>query len=221
MSTFFHEFGHALHGLLSNVTYPGLAGTNVSRDFVELPSQVMENWAKDPLVMKEFALHYKTGEPMPQELMDKLIESGQFNEGFATVEFIASALLDMQYHTITNPYPAEKLSDVASITDERTIKKYNMMPEIHFRHGSTHFQHAFYWGYSAGYYSYLWSGILDADAYEAFRETGDLFDPATALSFRKNILERGGTDDPMKLYVKFRGREPEIEPLLRQRGLLR
>jgi peptidyl-dipeptidase Dcp len=221
MTTFFHEFGHALHGLLSNVTYPGLSGTNVSRDFVELPSQVMENWAKDPKVMKEFALHYETGEPMPEELMDKLIESGHFNQGFETVEFIASALLDMEYHTITEPYPADKLSQVASITDEITISKYNMMPEIHFRHGSTHFQHAFYWGYSAGYYSYLWSGILDADAYEAFRETGDLFDPETALSFRKNILERGGTADPMSLYVEFRGREPEVEPLLRQRGLLR
>ncbi|MBW6499493.1 MAG: M3 family metallopeptidase [Bacteroidales bacterium] len=221
MTTFFHEFGHALHGLLSDVTYPGLAGTNVSRDFVELPSQVMENWAKDPEVMKEFALHYETDQPMPQELMDKIIESGHFNQGFATVEFIASALLDMEYHTITEPYPADKLSEVASITDERTISKYNMMPEIHFRHGSTHFQHAFYWGYSAGYYSYLWSGILDADAYEAFRETGDLFDAETALSFRKNILERGGTKDPMELYVNFRGREPEVEPLLRQRGLLR
>lgn len=221
MSTFFHEFGHALHGLLSNVTYPGLAGTSVSRDFVELPSQVMENWAKDPVVMKEFALHYKTGEPMPQELMDKLVESGQFNEGFATVEFLASALLDMQYHTITQPYPESQLGEVASITNQRTIEKYNMMPEIHFRHGSTHFQHIFSGGYSAGYYSYIWSGILDADAYEAFRETGDLFDQETARSFRENILERGGTDDPMNLYVKFRGREPEVEPLLRQRGLLR
>lgn len=221
MTTFFHEFGHALHGLLSDVTYPGLAGTNVPSDFVELPSQVMENWAKDPEVMKEFALHYETGEPMPQELMDKIIESGHFNQGFATVEFIASALLDMEYHTITEPYPADKLSDVASITDQRTISKYNMMPEIHFRHGSTHFQHIFSGGYSAGYYSYIWSGILDADAYEAFRESGDLFDPETALSFRQNILERGGTKDPMELYVNFRGREPEVEPLLRQRGLLR
>ncbi len=221
MSTFFHEFGHALHGLLSNVTYPGLAGTRVPRDFVELPSQIMENWAKDPEVMKEFALHYQTRQPMPQDLINKIIESSHFNQGFATVEFLASALLDMEYHTITQPYPAEKQNDVARLTNELTIKKYNMMPEIHFRHGSTHFQHIFSGGYSAGYYSYIWSGILDADAYEAFRESGNLFDPATALSFRKNILERGGTDDPMTLYVNFRGREPKIEPLLRQRGLIR
>ncbi len=221
MTTFFHEFGHALHGLLSNVTYPGLSGTNVPRDFVELPSQIMENWAREPEVMKTFALHYQTGEPMPQDLMDRLIESGHFNQGFATVEFLASALLDMEYHTITVPYPNDKLAEVAAITDRLTIEKHNMMPEISFRHGSTHFQHAFYWGYSAGYYSYIWSGILDADAYEAFRETGDLFDQATADSFRRNVLASGGTADPMELYVRFRGREPEIEPLLRQRGLLR
>ena len=221
MRTFFHEFGHALHGLLSNVTYPGLSGTNVSRDFVELPSQIMENWARDPEVMKDFALHYETREPMPQELMDKLIESGHFNQGFETVEFLASALLDMEYHTITEPYPADQLNQVATMTDELTIEKYNMMPEIHFRHGSTHFQHIFSGGYSAGYYSYIWSGILDADAYEAFREAGDLFDPETALSFRKNVLESGDTEDPMTLYVRFRGHKPEVEPLLRQRGLLR
>ncbi|NLM93674.1 MAG: M3 family metallopeptidase [Bacteroidales bacterium] len=221
MTTFFHEFGHALHGLLSDVTYPGLSGTNVARDFVELPSQIMENWAKDPAVMKDFALHHETREPMPQELMDKLVASGHFNQGFETVEFLASTLLDMEYHTITEPYAADQLDQVARITNERTINKYTMMPEIYFRHGSTHFQHIFSGGYSSGYYSYIWSGILDADAYEAFREAGDLFDPATALAFRKNVLERGGTEDPMALYVKFRGHEPEVEPLLRQRGLLR
>lgn len=221
MTTFFHEFGHALHGLMSDVTYPSLSGTNVPRDFVELPSQIMENWANEPEVMKTFALHYETRQPMPDELMERLKQSQQFNEGFATVEFIASALLDMGYHTITQAYAQEQLKDVARITDEMTIKKYNMMPEIAFRHGSTHFQHAFYWGYSAGYYSYIWSGILDADAYEAFRETGDVYNPEVALSFRRNVLERGGTEEPMAMFVNFRGREPEIGPLLRQRGLVR
>jgi peptidyl-dipeptidase Dcp len=221
MTTFFHEFGHALHGLMSDVTYPSLSGTNVPRDFVELPSQIMENWANEPEVMRTFALHYQTGEPMPQELMDRLKASQQFNQGFSTVEFLASAWLDMEYHTITEPYPQDQLKEVPRITDERTRQRYNMMPEIYFRHGSTHFQHAFYWGYSAGYYSYIWSGILDADAYEAFRETGDVYNQEVARSFRENILARGATEEPMTMFVNFRGREPEIGPLLRQRGLVR
>ena len=221
MTTYFHEFGHALHGLLSKVTYPSLAGTNVPRDFVELPSQIMENWAKEPEVMKSFARHYQTGEYMPQELMDRLVESAQFNQGFATVEFLASAFLDMEYHTITQPFAEDQLKEVPDIIDVRTIENTGLIPEIHFRHGSTHFNHAFYWGYSAGYYSYLWSGLLDADAYEAFRETGNLFHQPTAQSFRQNILERGGTKDAMEMYIDFRGREPEIGPLLRQRGLVR
>ena len=221
MRTYFHEIGHALHGLMSNVTYPSLAGTNVPRDFVELPSQIMENWAKDPLVLVDFAFHHETGEPIPQELLAKIEAAGNFNQGFSTVEFVASAFLDMEYHTITTKYPQDKLDQVASITDELTIKKYNMMPEIHFRHGSTHFMHAFTWGYSAGYYSYLWSGLLDADAYEAFRETGDLFDQETAERFRRYVLAAGGTADPMELYVKFRGAEPKEEHLLRQRGLIK
>lgn len=221
MTTFFHEFGHALHGLLSKVTYPSLAGTAVPRDFVELPSQIMENWAKEPSVMITFAKHYETGEPMPQELIDRIQASSHFNQGFSTVEFLASAFLDFEYHTITQPYPDDQIAYVANITDQKTIKKIGLIPEIHFRHGSTHFQHIFSGGYSSGYYSYIWSGLLDADAFEAFRETGDLFDQATATSFRKNILERGGTADAMEMYVKFRGKEPQIEPLLKQRGLIR
>jgi len=221
MTTFFHEFGHALHGLLSKVTYPSLAGTAVPRDFVELPSQIMENWAKEPSVMITFAKHYETGEPMPQELIDRIQASSHFNQGFSTVEFLASAFLDFEYHTITEPYPDDQIANVANITDQKTIKKIGLIPEIHFRHGSTHFQHIFSGGYSSGYYSYIWSGLLDADAFEAFRETGDLFDQATASSFRKNILERGGTADAMEMYVKFRGKEPQIEPLLKQRGLIR
>ena len=221
MTTFFHEFGHALHGLLSNVTYPSLAGTSVPRDFVELPSQIMENWANEPEVMITFAKHYDTKEPMPQALMDRIQASSHFNQGFATVEFLASAFLDFEYHTITKSFAEDKLKDVAGIIDARTIKNTGLIPEIHFRHGSTYFQHIFSGGYSAGYYSYIWSGLLDADAYEAFRETGDFFDQATARSFRENILERGGTKDAMEMYINFRGKEPQIEPLLRQRGLLR
>ena len=221
MTTYFHEFGHALHGLLSNVTFPSLAGTNVPRDFVELPSQIMENWANEPEVMQTFAKHYLTGDPMPQELMDRLVASSQFNQGFATVEFLASAFLDMEYHTITEPFAADILAEVPTIIDARTIENTGLIPEIHFRHGSTHFNHAFYWGYSAGYYSYIWSGLLDADAYEAFRETGDFFHQPTAQSFRENILERGGTKDAMEMYIDFRGHKPEIGPLLRQRGLVR
>lgn len=221
MTTFFHEFGHGLHGLLSNVTYPSLAGTNVPRDFVELPSQIMENWANEPEVMRTFARHFETGDPMPQELMDRLAASAQFNQGFATVEFLASAFLDLEYHTITEPFAEDRLSEVAGIIDQRTIEKTGLIPEIHFRHGSTHFGHIFSGGYSAGYYSYIWSGLLDADAYEAFRETGDVYDQATARAFREHILERGGTKDAMEMYIGFRGREPELEPLLRQRGLLR
>jgi peptidyl-dipeptidase Dcp len=221
MTTFFHEFGHALHGLLSNVTYPSLAGTSVPRDFVELPSQVMENWANEPEVMITFAKHYETKEPMTPALMDRIQASSHFNQGFATVEFLASAFLDFEYHTITKPFAEDKLNEVAGIIDQRTVKNTGLIPEIHFRHGSTHFQHIFSGGYSAGYYSYIWSGLLDADAFEAFRETGDFFHRETARSFRENILERGGTKDAMEMYVNFRGKEPQIEPLLRQRGLLR
>lgn len=216
MTTFFHEFGHALHGLLANTHYYTLSGTSVPRDFVELPSQVMENWAKHPDVMKMFAKHYETGDTIPDELIEKIMESSYFNEGFATVEFLASGLLDMEYHTLASyePFAVEEF-------EEMVENKYNMMDEIYFRHGSTHFQHIFSGGYSAGYYSYIWSGVLDADAFEAFVETGDLFHQETAQRFREEILERGGTRDAMEMYVNFRGKEPGIEPLLRQRGLIR
>ncbi len=221
MTTFFHEFGHALHGLLSDVHYPSLAGTSVVRDFVELPSQIMENWANEPEVMKTFALHYETGEPMPESLMNRIVESAHFNQGFATVEFLMSTYIDMEYHTNTEPFDEGILDEASKIVEEQTIEKYGMIPEIHYRWASTNFNHIFSGGYAAGYYSYLWSGLLDADAYEAFRETGDVYDQETARSFRENILERGNIKDAMEMYVDFRGREPAIEPLLRQRGLLR
>jgi len=213
VETFFHEFGHGLHGLLSNCTYKSLSGTSVPRDFVELPSQIMEHWATHPEMLKIYAKHYKTNEPMPDELIEKLKNSSYFNQGFATVEFVASALLDMRYHTLTQKTDINPEEFQSKVSNE-----IGLIPEIHYRHASTHFNHIFSGGYSAGYYSYLWSGVLDADAFEAFREKG-IFDRDVAKSFRNNILSRGKTEDPMTLYIKFRGKEPSIEPLLKVRGL--
>ena len=213
-STFFHEFGHALHGLLSNSTYYSLSGTSVPRDFVELPSQIMENWASEPEVLKLYAKHYQTGEVIPDELIEKIQNSAYFNQGFATVEYLAASFLDMGYHNMKE----FNLNDVSSFEDA-TLAQIGLIPEITSRYRSTYFNHIFSGGYSSGYYSYIWSGILDSDAFEAFKENG-LFDQATAESFRKNILERGGTEDPMVLYKKFRGAEPDIKPLLKRRGLL-
>ncbi len=212
--TFFHEFGHALHGLLSNVTYPSLAGTNVPRDFVELPSQVMENWINEPEVMRTIAKHYETGETIPDDLVSRMEKSAHFNQGFKTAEYLAASYLDMDYHTLSE----KQEIDIYEFEDN-CIEKIGLIPEIIFRYRSTYFNHIFSGGYSAGYYSYIWSGMLDADAYQAFVETGDFFDQETAQSFRTNILEAGGTKDAMDLYVNFRGREPIIEPLLKQRGL--
>ncbi|MEA5109415.1 Dipeptidyl carboxypeptidase [bioreactor metagenome] len=213
-STFFHEFGHALHGLLSNSTYYSLSGTSVPRDFVELPSQIMENWASEPEVLKLYAKHYQTGEVIPDDLIGKIQNSAYFNQGFATVEYLAASFLDMGYHNMKE----FKLTDVSSFEDA-TLAQIGLIPEITSRYRSTYFNHIFSGGYSSGYYSYIWSGILDSDAFEAFKENG-LFDQATAESFRKNILERGGTENPMVLYKKFRGAEPDIKPLLKRRGLL-
>lgn len=212
--TFFHEFGHGLHGLLSKTTYPSLAGTNVSRDFVELPSQIMENWSTDPEFLKMYALHYETGEPMPDELIKKMKESGSFNQGFATTEFLAAAILDMDYHTL------ETSTEIDVVKFEKdAMNKIGLISEIIPRYRSTYFQHIFSGGYSSGYYSYIWSGLLDADAYEAFKETGDIFDAETAKRFR-TLLEKGGTVDPAQLYREFRGADPDPKALLRQRGLI-
>lgn len=214
VQTLFHEFGHALHGLLSKCTYPSVAGTNVVHDFVELPSQIMENWAGDPEVLKVYARHYKTGEPIPQELIDKLQKSSHFNQGFATTEFMAAALLDMAYHTVktTEPIHVEKF-------EKETLDKLGLIPEITVRYRSTYFSHIFDSGYSAGYYAYTWAEVLDADAFQAFKETGDIFNPEKALAFRQYVLSKGGSDDAMKLYREFRGKDPSIEPLLKRRGL--
>ena len=213
VNTLFHEFGHALHGLLSKCTYNSLSGTSVPRDFVELPSQIMENWAAESEVLKTFAKHYETGEVIPQSLIDKIEKSSKFNQGFATVEYLAASFLDMDWHTLTDAVEREVIQFETS-----SLSKIGLIPEIVVRYRSPYFQHIFSGGYSSGYYSYIWAQVLDADAFEAFKEKS-LFDPETALSFRKNILEKGGTEDPMMLYKRFRGAEPKIDALMKRRGL--
>jgi len=211
--TLFHEFGHGLHGLLSDCTYNRLSGTSVSRDFVEMQSQIMENWAFEPEVLKMYAKHYETGEVIPQELIDKLEKASLFNQGFATVEYLAASFLDMDWHILTE---AKEL-DVDEF-EEASLNKIGLIPEIVVRYKSPYFNHIFSGGYASGYYSYIWAEVLDADAFQAFKETS-LFDQKTAQSFRENILERGGTEDPMVLYKRFRGAEPKVESLLKKRGL--
>lgn len=213
--TYFHEFGHALHGLLSNVKYESLSGTNVSRDFVELPSQVLENWGSDPEVLKTYAKHYQTGEVIPDALIKKIDEVGTFDQGFATVEYLAASLLDMDYHTQTEPITIN-----VDTFEDASMKKIGLIDAIIPRYRSSYFLHIFSspTGYAAGYYSYIWSGVLDTDAFEAFKST-ELFNPEKAQAFRKNILEKGNTEDAMELYKRFRGSEPSIEPLLKKRGL--
>lgn len=213
VTTFFHEFGHALHGLLSNVQYQSLAGTSVPRDFVELPSQVMENWATEPTVMKQYAFHYQTGEVIPDDLIAKLTNSGTFGQGFGTTEYLAASLMDLDYHT-----QSQDITLDADSFEKASLDKIGLIDEIIPRYRSPYFQHIFAGGYSSGYYSYIWSGVLDTDAFQAFKET-DLFNQEKAQAFRKEILERGGTDEPMKMYVNFRGAEPTIDALLQKRGL--
>ncbi|HPF69835.1 MAG TPA: M3 family metallopeptidase, partial [Candidatus Krumholzibacteria bacterium] len=195
VGTMFHEFGHALHGMLSDCRYETLSGTSVARDFVELPSQIMENWAFEPQVLDMYARHYRTGEPMPAGLKAKISDSKHFNQGFATTEYVAASFLDMDWHTLAS---AEGLD--ARAFEDASMAKIGLIPQVISRYKSPYFRHSFGGGYSAGYYSYLWAEVLDADAFEAFKETGDIFDPKTAAAFRDNILERGGTEDPMVLY---------------------
>jgi peptidyl-dipeptidase Dcp len=213
-STLFHEFGHALHGLLSNSTYASLSGTAVPRDFVELPSQIMENWAADPEVLTTYARHYKTGAPMPQALIEKIKKAGTFNQGFATVEYLAASFLDMDWHTLSDPKEVDPVA-----FEEQSMKKIGLIPSIVSRYKTPYFNHIFNNGYASGYYSYIWAAVLDADAFQAFKAKS-LYDQTLAHSFRKNILERGGTEEPMTLYKRFRGAEPGITPLLKKRGLL-
>lgn len=213
--TLFHEFGHGLHGLLSNVKYSSLSGTNVPRDFVEFPSQVMENWMSEPEVLKLYAKHYQTGEVIPDELIKKISASGKFNQGFATVEYMAACYLDMGYHTLKTT----DLQDAKNFEIEQ-MNKIGLIEEIIPRYRSTYFNHVFGGdpSYSSGYYSYLWSEVLDADAFQAFKETS-IFDQETAKKYRF-MLSQGGTKPGMELYKEFRGSEPKIDPLLRKRGLL-
>lgn len=214
VETLFHEFGHALHGFLSQCTYKSLAGTNTPRDFVEFPSQVMENWCYEPEVMKTYAFHYQTGEVIPDSLIEKIQRTRTFNKGFVETELLCASILDMDYHVLTN---ADSL-DVDKFEAE-SMQKMGMIPEIIVRYRSTFFNHIFTTGYEAGYYSYTWSAVLDADCFHAFKETGNLFDQRVATSLRKNILERGNTQDCAELYRNFRGKEANPEFLLERLGM--
>ena len=213
VETMFHEFGHALHGLLSQCTYPSVSGTAVPRDFVELPSQIMENWAFEPEVLATYAFHYETGEIIPDELVAKIQAAGTFNQGFMTTELAAASILDMMWHEISS---VEGI-DVETFEAE-ACKRMGLIDEIIPRYRSTYFNHIFGGGYSAGYYSYLWAEVLDKDAFELFKQKG-LFDAETAMSFRRNVLEKGGSDEAMDLYRRFRGADPDSGALLRGRGL--
>lgn len=212
VETLFHEFGHGLHGLLTKCQYKGTSGTNVVRDFVELPSQINEHWATEPEVLKMYAKHYATGETIPDELIEKILKQKAFNQGFITTELLAAAMLDMDLHM---------LKDVSNLDilefEKQAMDKLGLIPEIAPRYRATYFNHII-GGYAAGYYSYLWANVLDNDAFEAFKERG-IFDKTTADLFRNNVLAKGDSDDPMVLYKNFRGAEPSLEPLLKNRGM--
>lgn len=213
--TLAHELGHAFHGLFSDVTYPSLSGTSVPRDFVEFPSQVMENWMGEAEMLRSYARHHETGEPLSEAVIEKLDAASTFNQGFATVEYMAAAYLDLAWHTLTEPVEHD-----ADAFEEDAMERLGLIDEIIPRYRTTYFNHIFAGGYSSGYYSYLWSEVLDADTYAAFTETGNIFDAETALRLRQEILSRGGTRPGMELYRNFRGREPSIEALLEKRGLV-
>jgi peptidyl-dipeptidase Dcp len=214
--TLFHEFGHALHGMLSEVTYPSLSGTSVFTDFVELPSQLYEHWQEQPAVLRQFARHYQTGEPLPDDLLKRFLAARKFNQGFATVEFVSSALVDLEFHS----QPAASIGDVRAF-ERAELDKIGMPAEISMRHRPQQFGHIFSGDhYAAGYYSYMWSEVMDADAFGAFEEAGDIFDPAVAKRLHDDIYSSGGSRDPEDAYIAFRGREPEPDALLRRRGLL-
>ncbi len=214
VTTMFHEFGHALHGLLSKVSYRKISGTNVPTDFVELPSQILENWAAQPEVMKSYAKHYKTGEIIPDELIQKLENSQYFNQGFTAVEYLSASFLDMDWHIATEI----KNYDVLEF-ENAAMKRIGLLPEIVVRYRSPYFAHIFGGGYSAGYYSYLWAEVLDADAFDLFLEKG-IFDSETAKSLRQNILEKGGSVDAMEMYKNFRGQEPSPAAMMKRKGLI-
>jgi peptidyl-dipeptidase Dcp len=214
--TLFHEFGHALHGLLSDVTYRSIAGTSVATDFVEFPSQLYEHWLEQPEVLRRFAVHVETGEPIPETLLERLIAQRNFNQGFATVEYVSSALVDLDFHRLES---AEDL-DVAAF-EQAALDRIGMPEAIVMRHRPPHFAHVFSGGgYAAGYYSYLWSEVLDADGFAAFREAGDIFDPEIAKRLKDFVYSAGYLREPAEAYRRFRGRAPEPAALLRKRGLI-
>ena len=220
VETLFHEYGHALHGLLTQCTYKSVSGTSVARDFVELPSQIMENWAFQKEVLASYARHYETGEVIPAELVNKITAAGTFNQGFMTTELAAAAMLDLKWHMLDSGSFAVAQDDNSFVEafEAEACKQMGLIDEIIPRYRSTYFAHIFSGGYSAGYYSYLWAEVLDKDAYELFMQKG-IFDNETAMSFRRNILEKGGSEEPMELYRRFRGADPDPAALVRARGL--
>lgn len=213
--TLFHEFGHAMHGTLTDVTYGSMAGTSGPRDFIELPSQLLEHWASEPEVLKSFATHYETGEPIPDDLIEKLLNASKFNQGFINTEYLAASLLDMDWHTIS----AEEDIKDANRFESESMKKVGLIDEIAPRYRTTYFAHIFSGGYSSGYYSYVHAAVLDSDAFEAFKEAGDVFDPNLSSKLRATIYSKGSTEEAMDLFVQFRGRKADIGPLLKVRGL--
>ena len=211
--TLFHEFGHALHQMLSDVRWEGVSGTSVARDFVELPSQLYEHWLEVPEVLETYAVHVDTGEPMPKAMLDKVLGAANFDMGFQTVEYVASALVDLEFHD--GAAPADPMARQAEV-----LANLGMPSAIPMRHATPQFAHVFSGdGYSSGYYSYMWSEVMDADAFAAFEEAGGAFDPATAKSLEENILSKGGSVEAAELYERFRGRLPGVEALLKGRGL--
>lgn len=213
-STLFHEFGHALHGMLSDVKYPSQSGTNVLRDFVEFPSQIMEHWLPTNEILNQFALHYKTNQPIPKPLVEKLLAAKNFNEGWATSEYMAAAIMDMKMHMIEGEAPTD-----IDAWEKEILDGIGLIPEIIVRYRPGYFKHTFSGGYSAGYYSYIWAAVLETDAFNAFKEAGNVFDKTTAAKLKKHIFASGGTKDPMDLYIDFRGRAPNVDALIEYRGL--
>jgi len=215
VTTLFHEFGHALHGMLANTSYPSLSGTHVYWDFVELPSQIFENWCYEKDALDLFAKHYKTGEIIPIELVQKIKDSANFLEGMATMRQLSFGLLDMGWHAGESPETIKNVKDF----ELKAFAETQLYPDVAENCMSTSFSHIFQGGYSSGYYSYKWAEVLDADAFEAFKEKG-IFDKETATKFKENILSKGGTEKPMELYKKFRGKEPSVDALLKRAGLI-
>jgi len=216
VETLCHEFGHGLHGLMTQIKYATYSGVSGPRDYRECPAQILEHWAGQSQVLSQYATHYETGEIIPQELVDKMNEASTFNQGFKTTEFIAASLLDLRWHMLSSE-EASKITDARAF-ERQILEEYRILPEIEPRYRSQYFSHIFAGGYSAGYYAYLWSEILDADGFKAFEETGDIYDPKLAAKLKKWVYESGGLREADELYRNFRGSDPTIEPLLDIRG---